>query len=237
MVIIYSPCFTCMQFHVQPLLVTGIFGKLCTHVLHVLRSGSILLSFAILMHAVNAATRPCSVADPYHYPVLRLLYAVNSTKCIDPSSQQGTIMAIVECSYVGVQSTLQIMDNPSNSDGVMLYKVVRHLNINKGSSNTDLYYVILNGRNDGIQSDRMQITCYAPECEHLARYTSVEVTFCTKDSATARPYFVTVPRRWEVEVPVSSTNGYSSGSESTDIALFNAFTVVREMEVILCAYH
>lgn len=168
-------------------------------------------------------------------PVLRLLYAVDhSTKCIDPASQNGTILAIVECSYYNApSSSLHIVSDPSNGDGTVLYEIERHLVV-KGTSVTGLYYVTLSSRQDARihQSTKLQMTCFGCDDISYTEFTAVNVRFCTKDSDTAMPHFVVVPRDWDVQVPVNSMEAQRNSSGSPDIPLFNVITEVYVRVVV-----
>ena len=195
------------------------------------------LEFACYSYTGQMGTADCSVREPESpLPVQRLLYAVDhSTKCIDPASQNGTILAIVECSYYSApSSSLHIVSEPSNRDGTVLYEIERHLVIN-GSSVTGLYYVILSSRQSNTihQSTKLQITCFGcDDVSYTGLFTAVNVRFCTTDSDTAIPHFVVVPRLWDVQVPVNNMEGQRGSSESPDIPLFNVITEVYVRVVI-----
>ena len=181
-------------------------------------------------------TADCSVREPNSpLPVLRLLYAVdNFTNCIDPASQNGTILAIVECSYYNAPSRpLHIVSDPSNGDGTVLYEIEHHLVIN-GSSVTGLYYVILSSRQDSRihRNTKLQITCFGCDDVSYTGFTAVNLRFCTKDSDTAMPHFVVVPRLWDVQVPVNSMDTQHGSSRSPHIPLFNVITEVYVRVVV-----
>ena len=152
----------------------------------------------------------------HHKPQLRVLYAVDESYCIDATTQNGTVLAIVECSSYGTRSYFGITENPQ---WTYASHTSTYTNASDGAR-VDLIHLVLNGNYAYMQRENViHMGCIRTSNCSLVVNATIRFKFCTKPQEKSRPYFLTIPQEWALHIPISHpTDQYP---------LFNVFAKVR----------
>ena len=159
---------------------------------------------------------PQKVFPISHKPQLRVLYAVDESYCIDASTQKGTVLAIVECSSYGTPPSFGIADN---TQGTYAFHNSKRTNTSDGA-HVYLIHLVLNSENTYMQQENViDIGCIiTSDCSVVVNAT-IRFNFCTKPEEMPRPYFLTIPQEWTLQLPISHP--------TYQYPLFSAFAKVR----------
>ena len=175
-------------------------------------------AFTDLFYHIGRRAYEClpETSTPYYTPQLRVLYSVNETYCIDASAQKGTVLAIVECSAYGTAPLFGIHDN---SQGAFAFHTSTYRNARDGA-HVDLVYLTLNSSYAFMEQEKIiHIGCMKTYNCSVVVNATIRFNFCTKPEDQARPYFLTIPQEWTLQIPLSHpTDQY---------LLFSAFAKVR----------
>ena len=160
-----------------------------------------------------------------HKPQLRVLYAVDESYCIDASTQKGTVLAIVECSSYGTPPSFGIADYTQDA---YIFHTSKHTNTSD-DAHVHLIHVVLNSEKTYMQQENViDIGCIiASDCSVVVNAT-IRFNFCTKPEEMSRPYFLTIPQEWTLQLPISHP--------TYQYPLFNAFANVRCTACHVCMY-
>ena len=149
------------------------------------------------------------------------MYAVDESYCLDASSQKGTVLAIVECSAFRFFPSFGITNYPTDSNGEQVYTVhIRDYTSASDDSRVKLIHLTLNSNYAyTLQEATIGMGCDTDYNCQLVVNATIRFRFCTQQQDKARPYFLTVPQEWTLQIPSNMTTGHHP--------LFNVFTEVR----------
>ena len=126
------------------------------------------------------------------------------------------MLAVVECSAYGTAPSFAITQNPQQ---IFVYHTSTYTNGSDGA-HVDLVHLTLNSNSAYLQQvDVIDMGCIlTSDCSVVVNAT-IRFNFCTKPKDPARPYFLTIPQKWTLQLPLSHPTG--------QYPLFSAFAKVR----------
>ena len=183
-----------------------------------------VLGSAVLVQLTNTSTNSCihtlrcvgmMAADcqtspfvtVFHQPVLRVLYAVDESYCLDASTQKGTVLAIVECASYGVRPSFGIADYPTDSNGEQVYTFDTTQYTNAiDDAHVQVIHLTLNSNYAyTLPENSIGMGCGRDNNSHVLVNATIRFSFCTQLQDKARPYFLTVPQEWTLQIPINQT--------------------------------
>lgn len=158
------------------------------------------------------AVELCSQNDtsnPAVNPRLSLVYTADEQFCIEPVTQEGTVVAVLQC----------LLDRPARATLTGYNSVAYRSHSAQNGSNT-MFYLTMTQR--GLQgapaTDQITLTCGI--CSARSNPVVVNISYCSEGNQSAAPYLLGVPPASTVRI---------AEDQSADIALFNVIAKVSTM--------
>ena len=143
-------------------------------------------------------------------PCLSVVYATDENFCIEPITQEGTVVAVLHCLLDRQErATLRGYDS----------KDYRSHSTQNGSMTMFYLTATKHGLQRGRERDRITLTCefYSARSNQVV----LNISYCSEANQSASPHLLGVPLAPTVRVTVG---------HSTDIALFNVIAKVSITE-------
>ena len=141
------------------------------------------------------------------------MYTADKKFCIEPVTQEGTVVAVLQC----------LLDRPARATLTGYNRVAYHSHSAQDGSNTVFYLTVTQqGLQEAPPTDQITLTCGI--CSVSSNPVVVTVSYCSEGNQSAAPYLLGVPPASTVRI---------TEDQSADIALFNVIAKVSTMSACM----